>query len=232
MVQSLDGHDLWRTDQTGEGANETDLMALLLAAPDPRLMCKRWLVGLTGNDRAACEDLGQTNAPEKPLDWKRLLERYGGQSPRLVPSFSRPPRRFPRLVGVVPGHKHVRTRPKIMAVVDTSGSMDQATLRRISGQLKHIEREGEVTVVECDKEIQATYRLRGPVEKVHGRGDTDLRPPLACEFLAKVRPHVIVYFTDGDGPAPQHAPNLPVLWCLTKQGKKPAPWGHVVRMPN
>ena len=63
-------------------------------------------------------------------------------------------------------------------------------------------------------------------------GGTDLRPPFEPEILCKLRPDVVVYFTDGCGPAPERPPRMPVIWCLTPIGDPPARWGHVVRMPR
>jgi hypothetical protein len=45
-----------------------------------------------------------------------------------------------------------------------------------------------------------------------------------------VRPDVLVYFTDGHGPAPKERPVVAVIWCLTPAGRRPAPWGWLLRM--
>ncbi len=43
-------------------------------------------------------------------------------------------------------------------------------------------------------------------------------------------PIVFIYLTDGFGEAPKKAPDYPVIWCLTGQGKKPSEWGLAVRI--
>jgi predicted metal-dependent peptidase len=65
---------------------------------------------------------------------------------------------------------------------------------------------------------------------VRGRGGTDLRPPLDRHFLRKHRPDLVVYFTDGDGPAPDKPPGPALIWCLVPGGRKPAVWGRVLHM--
>ena len=67
-------------------------------------------------------------------------------------------------------------------------------------------RRHRVTVVECDAVVQRTYPYRGRLTSVHGRGGTDLRPAFAAQVLGTVKPDVIVYFTDGDGPDIDHPP--------------------------
>jgi predicted metal-dependent peptidase len=133
-------------------------------------------------------------------------------------------------VGVVPGRVRRPGKARVLAVIDTSASISTADLAEISAELKRMSRSHEVVVAECDAEIQACYPYGGPICQVHGRGNTDLRPPLQPSFLNTVRPDVIVYFTDGHGPAPERPPRPPVIWCLIEGGKIPATWGRVVRM--
>jgi predicted metal-dependent peptidase len=171
-----------------------------------------------------------SDAGNSTISWRRELRRFEGRVLEIRPVFNRPPRRFPVLVGIIPAQGRRCAKPRVMAVIDTSGSMDTATLSDICLELDRLGRLSEVTVVECDAKIQAVYRCRGRIENIHGRGGTDLRPVFATEFLRKHRPDVIVYFTDGDGPAPSLRPNVPVIWCLTPDGHEPARWGHVIRL--
>jgi predicted metal-dependent peptidase len=48
---------------------------------------------------------------------------------------------------------------------------------------------------------------------------------VAPAFLARWGADGVVYFTDGQGPHPEHAPRVPVLWMLTKPGELRCPWG-------
>ena len=63
-----------------------------------------------------------------------------------------------------------------------------------------------------------------------GGGGTSFHP--VFERAEALMPEGLVYFTDGRGPAPEHAPHFPVLWVLPEGGRTPAPWGQVVAMEN
>jgi predicted metal-dependent peptidase len=75
------------------------------------------------------------------------------------PKYLRPPRRFPDMVGVLPGNRRVPTKLKILAAVDTSGSMAATTLDEIAAELRVMARSYDVAVVEFDMVIQRRYRL-------------------------------------------------------------------------
>jgi predicted metal-dependent peptidase len=164
------------------------------------------------------------------LDWRRLLRRYAGQILQRRTVYSRPSRRFPELVGIMPGQRRQVERPRVMAVIDTSGSVTSDLLEMIDAELAQLAKHDVVLVVECDTKVHKVYDYDAPLKAVHGRGGTDFRPPLAREFLQKHRPDLIVYFTDGFGPAPQHAPRIPLVWCLVPGGQCPARWGRVIQM--
>jgi predicted metal-dependent peptidase len=163
------------------------------------------------------------------LPWVQLLRRYVGRALRIGPDYRRPPRRMPDRVGQVPGRRHRAGTPRITAVIDTSGSLTDELLERISSELGGLASRFRVSVVECDAKIRRFYPFR-PIEEVQGRGGTDLRPPFEAAMLRKLKPDLMIYFTDGFGPAPETAPRIPVVWCLTDGGEMPAPWGLEVRM--
>ena len=55
------------------------------------------------------------------------------------------------------------------------------------------------------------------------------------DYVAKEmqeKPDLLIYFTDGFGSAPPKAPPYPVMWVLTKGGKKPAEWGRTANFKN
>jgi len=164
------------------------------------------------------------------LDWRRLLRRYVGQILQVRATFSRPSRRFPNLVGIVPGKCRRCERPRVMAIIDTSGSVTPKLLELISSELTILARHYTVLVIECDAVVHAVYEYRCPLKDVHGGGGTDFRPPLESTFLRKHRPDLVVYFTDGLGPAPHRTPRVPLVWCLTPGGQRPAGWGRVIQM--
>jgi predicted metal-dependent peptidase len=115
-------------------------------------------------------------------------------------------------------------------VIDTSGSISSEILSRIDGELRRLARNHSVLVVQCDAAVHSVEEYRGSLTVVEGRGGTDLRPPFARAFLRKHRPDLVVYFTDGHGPAPTAKPAVSVIWCLAANGRDPAGWGRIVRM--
>lgn len=172
-------------------------------------------------------DLGGHRSAQ--LDWRSLLRRYVGQLRQPRPVFNRPSRRFPKMVGIIPGRRRQPPPPRVLAAIDTSGSITPGLLELINAELGKLAKDYEVTVVECDAAIQQAYRYK-PLRTVLGGGGTDLRPPLEPEFLQHHKPDLVVYFTDGAGPAPTSPPRIPLVWCLVPGGKAPCKWGWVVKM--
>src|SRR5262249_18299534 len=148
------------------------------------------------------------------------------------PILGRPPRRFPELVGVLPGRGRRASRPRILAVIDTSGSIGGRDLEAIDGELARLAKQNRVIVAECDAAVRRAEPYRGRLRQVRGRGGTDLRPALEPGFLRRWRAELVIYFTDGYGPAPAAAPRVPVIWCLTAGGRPPAAWGRVIQMED
>lgn len=176
-------------------------------------------VGTESGDEEEKIEQGSAQVP-----WQVVLRQYIGRVRERRPVFGRPPRRFPRMAGIIPGKGRINRKPKVMAVVDTSGSMTSSMLADVSAELGIMAKYCEVVVVECDTEIHRVYPYR-PIESVKGRGGTDFRPPLEPDFLKAQQPDVVIYFTDGDGPAPDKPPTVPVVWCITEGGENPVPWG-------
>jgi predicted metal-dependent peptidase len=236
----LDNHDIWG------GACENPVLGKLVIAAAVHeareaLDDSQWQA-LPDELRQRVEELTAGHSPgtdienlldtgiDGSIDWRKQLRRYVAQTAVPHPTFHRPPRRMPELIGIFPGQCRLAVKPVIMAIIDTSDSMILALLEIIKAELKRLARDFQVMVVECDTVIQASYPYRGSLKMVHGRGGTDLRPPFEAQFLAKIRPDVVIYFTDGDGPAPDRPPSMPVIWCLTPLGSRPVAWGREIQM--
>jgi len=162
------------------------------------------------------------------LDWKAALRLFIARARAPVHTWSRPNRRFPDRIGEIPGRTYsprVIVKPALLVAVDTSMSMSTLELEEIGRQLAALADYARITVVECDAEITRTYPFAGALGDVAGRGGTDLRPVFEPDFLAAHRPQGVIYFTDGDGPFPDRAPALPVLWILTKPLDFACPFG-------
>lgn len=165
------------------------------------------------------------------VDWRKALRRYVGQELSKSPTFDRPPRRFPDLLGVVAGNAWRTIRPVVLAIIDTSGSIGDDTLEEISAELCRMNKTHRVIVCEADDEVRNVYPYK-PITEVEGRGGTDLRPALATKFLQQQHADLVVYFTDGYGPAPDKAPPVPIVWAIVEDGVKPAKYGRELRLDN
>ena len=131
----------------------------------------------------------------------------------------------------------IEYKPEVAIVTDTSGSMGQEDLRRAA-------REGyavlqalgidDVWYCEADAAVTQDWQRVGPnffhILNIHGRGGTDFRPAIEAAQRLVPAPDLLLYFTDGDGVAPEQAPiGIEVIWGIVP-GRRvtPAPWGHTV----
>ena len=176
---------------------------------------------------------GSRGPREVLIDWRAALRMFVARTRAPVHTWSRPSRRFPTRVGVVPGRAYQHRavlRPTLVVAVDTSLSMSEPELNEIARQLRPMSELAHLMVVECDTTIARSYPFRGVVDQVKGRGGTDLRPVFEPRLLRALRADGVVYFTDGEGPYPELAPSVPVLWLLTKPGDFKCPWGERAKL--
>ncbi len=195
------------------GGEEVD--ALLCAGRDPGSLIEA-LTGVLGR-------------AERYLDWKTALRMFAARARAPVHTYARPNRRFPGRVGEIPGRTfspRVLVKPRLLVAIDTSMSMSLPELAEVARQLAALSEHATLTVAECDTRVTRVYPWAGALENVKGRGGTDLRPVFSDPVLAAQRIEGVVYFTDGDGPAPEAPPPLPVLWILTKPEAFACPWGQ------
>ena len=132
-----------------------------------------------------------------------------------------------------------KERLQAAVAIDTSGSTT-ADLPQFFSELNSLLNtfgDYELTVIQCDCKIQNVERydaynpFHSPEWEVYGQGGTDFRPPFV--YVAEhpeIEPSCLIYITDGYGPAPDNPPPYPVLWLLTGDGEKPAPWGRELRL--
>ena len=129
-------------------------------------------------------------------------------------------------------------RLKAVVALDTSGSTAGDLPRFFSELTGLLTSFGgyELTVVQCDAAVAdvETFDDMSPLDPdrtwtVKGGGGTDFRP--VFEYVGKNvgDPNLLIFFTDGCGPAPERAPGYPVMWLLTSGGAPPCDWGTVVR---
>jgi predicted metal-dependent peptidase len=236
---ALDDHSLWDEARdsavlsamvirvaVGEAASEISASEWNVVPDAFRSQVARVCAGAApGNGIASIVPVATT-----ARDWRKVLQRYVRHATELRPVFTRPPRRFPELVGVVPSSIRRPTTATIMVAIDTSGSISTTDLAEISSEIERFARDHRVTIVECDCTVRRTYPYSGRLRAVHGRGGTDFRPVFDRALLKSIKPDVIIYFTDGFGPAPAARPPVPTIWCLSEGGVKPASWGRELYM--
>jgi predicted metal-dependent peptidase len=120
------------------------------------------------------------------VDWRRQLRRYAGRILDREPSYQRPNRRLPLLLGIVPGESSQSSKPKVLAAIDTSGSISQQQLEEFDAELERLARHYEVTVAECDARIHAVYRYQPiPARYVPPPGPTG--PPGGATVISGIR---------------------------------------------
>lgn len=184
-------------------------------------------------DELLLELRGVDEPPEVYVDWRDALRTFVAHTRAPVHTWSRPSRRFPARIGSVPGRSYrlrPALRPTIVVAIDTSLSMSEGELSEIARQLVPMSELARLIIVECDAAIARTYPFRGAIDRVKGRGGTDLRPAFEPAFLRSLGAEGVVYFTDGQGPHPEEPPSIPVLWMLTKPGDFACPWGLRARL--
>lgn len=169
------------------------------------------------------------------LPWQQILRQFIGNAGRVgrTGTWKRSHRRF---VHDTPG---VRKRQLLNLVVgvDVSDSTDNQALREaFAGELLQIARgrQSRITVLYAGSRIQRIERFRGVpqvAEAYRGGGFTDLRPVFEHARQLQPRPAALIYLTDGYGPVPAQS-DIPTLWVLPPDGRKPVDWGLELRLPS
>ena len=136
---------------------------------------------------------------------------------------------------------------KIVASIDTSGSMSNEILSQVLAELDRIKSYSEcgLTLIECDCSLERVCEVE-PWEVTEidferwtftGRGGTSLIPPF--EWLEQsieetgIIPDAMIYMTDGYGLFPDDCP-IPTLWIVPQSGlaSDEFPFGDVVRISD
>lgn len=180
--------------------------------------------------RALGADLPQVRTP-----WEQLLRTQAARAlaPKPALSWSRPSRSYiarqghsapGRRLPWEPGTSGSRPVPRLVLVVDVSGSIGDSLLQRFSRELDALTRRlgAGLTLVIGDDRVQSVSRFepgRSDLAAINfqGGGGTDFTPLL--EEASRHAPDLVVVLTDLQGPA-RHRPPCPVLWAV------PAAWAH------
>jgi len=174
--------------------------------------------------RTLMADLPKTRTP-----WEQVLRTQLARSLSNEPelSWSRPSRSYLANQGrsgahhrmpFEPGTSPSRAVPRLVLVVDVSGSIDDELMQRFAREIEAITRRlgAGITLVVGDDRVQRVENFqpgRSQLSDIQfkGGGGTDFTPLL--EEADRHHPDIIVVLTDLDGPA-RHQPRCPVLWAV------------------
>lgn len=197
-------------------------IATIQAASTAKAMGK-----LPGNLERFIEEI---SAPT--VDWKAQLARFITEIGKGDYSWMRPNWRFAGQGLYLPS-LYSESMGEIVIAIDTSGSIDQATLDAFGSEIKAIvatTRPRKTTVIYCDAVVNHIDEFAPNDElqfKIHGGGGTDFRPPFRHLENEGTIPVCFVYLTDMYGPFPAD-PGYPVLWVCTNS--QVAPWGETLQI--
>ena len=120
----------------------------------------------------------------------------------------------------------------VVVAVDTSGSIDDATLAAFAAEITAILDEAApeaIHVIYCDDAIAGTetYQAGDVIDLTpRGGGGTAFRPVFDWIARSDVQPVCAIYLTDLDGDDFGPPPDYPVLWVSTEKTR--APFGEVI----
>ena len=238
-ARSLGSHAV--TDLLPSPPNSADPQARADAALEWR---ERLVRAHTGDGAFSMLRTLLADLPRSRTPWEQVLRTQLARAlaHKLGVSWSRPSRSYianqgrsgaGRRMPFEPGLSTTQSVPRLVVVVDVSGSVDDALMARFAREIEAITRrlEAGVTLVIGDDRVQHVQRFEpGRCElrdiAFHGRGGTDFTPLL--EEADRHDPDLTVVLTDLQGPA-RHRPRAPVLWAVPEaNGAALQPFGRKV----
>jgi predicted metal-dependent peptidase len=182
-----------------------------------------------GLDRAA------DRVVHPPADWRTVLREFVASHARNDYSWVRANRRFIAQVLYLPG-LHSEELGDVVLAVDTSGSIDEATLGLFAAEANAVlaAYECAVTILYHDTDVQrvqAWHSADGPLvlDPVGGGGTGHT---CVFEWLEQsgLSPTCVVCLTDLETEFPVTVPAVPVLWAVVGHCQKVPPFGRTVRL--
>ena len=173
----------------------------------------------------------QLTAPK--VDWRERLQRFVTETSQNDFSWMRPNRKF-IAQGLCLPTLYSQNMGALVSGIDTSGSIDQATLTAFGSEIKaarDASRPTSIVNIYCDSAVNHVDTFDAYDEMsfdMHGGGGTDFRPPFSHVDQHGIHPACFIYLTDGYGPFPATPPDYPVLWVMTTDVEPP--WGECVRI--
>jgi len=210
------GQDVQKGESESTEADAADWkIATIQAATSARMQGK-----LPGSLNRFIEEL---TTPK--VDWRDRLRRFVTEVNKEDYSWTRPNRRF-QAQGIFLPSLYSESMGAIVVAIDTSGSIDQATLNAFGSEIKSIvqsTRPSSTTVIYCDSSVNHvdTFSMHDELKfDMHGGGGTAFEPPFDYVAEHDLKPVCFVYLTDMYGSFPA-APDYPVMWCATSDVEGP-----------
>ncbi len=193
--------------------------------------------------RVLMADLPRTHTP-----WEQVLRTQLARALSTRPgiSWSRPARSYIANQGRMgrdrhrrlpwePGFSGTKAVPRLVVIVDVSGSIDDALMERFAREIEAITRRLEAGLVlvigdDCVRRVAHFEPGRSDLREIQfsGGGGTDFTPLL--EEADRHRPDIAVVLTDLDGPA-RFVPRWPVIWAVPEaHAAAVAPFGRTLAL--
>lgn len=215
----LDDHSTWGDSDIDDDTKKQIMISALEEAANS-----------TQSGNVPGEALATINKHKKPhYNWKRVLAKFIARTQNNTTKVTR--NRRNRRFGLAQPGKRQEVKLHIACCVDTSGSVSDEMLSRISTELcGMVDKSFRVTIIEADHDIQRVYEMdKKGIQSFQGRGGTAYTP--AIKAAEKLSPDAILYFTDGDRADVPDKVGVPFLWVLTTEQEKPGNFGKTLRIP-
>jgi len=220
-----DDHSEWKDIAANEKHTSMD-NAVVKAAVESALKQAKTMGNCPGS---VAEAIKQLLLPPT-IPWRRVLRQLVGFTIK-VNTESTWKRVSRRLGEDQKGKKPIKS-SEIYIVIDTSGSIGQVDFQNFMSEIYAIKNAYpiEINMIECDAAIQKEYKLKKNIDvNFLGRGGTSFEPPFTHLAKKKIRPTMLIYFTDLCGTFPQQKPKYPVLWVKAPgYAKSDVPFGKLL----
>lgn len=176
---------------------------------------------------------------ETKIKWEQHLSNFVVSIKKRSSSYQKINKRFPDLLGIVPGRDSRMGKSNIIAFIDTSGSCaDWAS--RFLNEVEKLGRYCNGVVCEWDTAEEAVYKIGDAPKRnnVYGGGGTNFNGCLNDEYLKQLAKRFgmrkidgVVFLTDLYVTLPKKGPRIPLIWFCIPGGRfNNVPFGKLIRI--
>lgn len=215
ITVKLPNHSTWETGEMSEATEKLirkQIEYVLKDVADQVVKSRGTVPG------ELAEIIARINTVEPPkFNWRAYLRRFSGNAVKIYTKKSR--RKLSKRFEGNPGLK-IKHQKHILVGIDTSGSVSTNELKEFLHEIHHMQKTGsEVTIAQADSAISHIGKFNPKHDfKVHGRGGTRFEPIIDYYNANTNKYTALIYFTDGEAPAPPKAKGK-MLWVLSSQSK-------------